>query len=659
MKAAVGLALLSLALVGVAPASAAYGPPEMVSNSSLEQADVVGSVVLSADGRYLAFSGSLDGFAGIFRKDLRTGAVEPVAAASAYGSAPILDAFDPSISSDGRFVSFTTAAALDPIDDPNGVDDVYVRDMDESVPAEGEPCTPGGPCAYRLASALDRSATAISGASMAGARTAISADGNEVAFKVTTTSDLAGPGTPAGQIAVRNLATEETTLVSTERDSLTGAMTTDPVQGGAITAAYPALSADGTTVVWDGAEIARQAATVPGDPALGPGPYNEPLWRRIADGPGAPTRRVAGAADPEAPGCPAGGSFAETACQGPYPQLGLNGDGSFGTQAGWLALPKAESAQPQLSADGLTVAFLGDPPSEQFGFVEVPDAFVADMRPGVSRKQAVRRLTLWQLRSAGDKFEGRFGDYEIGISADGDRVAFAAARNEFPLTPPFLSGGASSQVGLPELWVANLEAGILERVSKTTDGGPSKATASSTGGAASPSFDASGGLLAFVSNAENLVVTDGNETDDAFLVADRSIPSGSPGRTEISAPPSGPTFGRAWQLRLHAASLPDGLVRLVADCPARGALRAVAWTTAIGPRRRQVDLRSVRIPRAGVSRLELRAARPYRRLIRTGLGLEATVEVTFRAYGHKKLTEALPVRFRVHEKIAKPGKAGR
>ena len=128
-----GAAALALALLA-GPAAADYGPPQLVSVSPREQGDGVQAAALSADGRFLAFAGSLGGVRGILRRDLSTGTTDVVAGAGAYGGAAVLDAALPSISADGRRVSFTTAAALDPAHDTNAAPDVYVRDMDAAAP---------------------------------------------------------------------------------------------------------------------------------------------------------------------------------------------------------------------------------------------------------------------------------------------------------------------------------------------------------------------------------------------------------------------------------------------------------------------------------------------------------------------------------------------
>ncbi len=664
------LTVFTAAFVAAAPAAAEWGPPSLLTVSPREQADGVNSSVLSADGRYLAFAGSLDGITGILRRDLQNGAIESVAAADAYGSAPIRDAANPSISADGRYVSFTTASALDPANDQNDEPDVYVRDMEASVPPEGGPCAIAGPCAYALASATDGATTGLaytgSGGSAAAPRQALSADGRHVVFLVKAGSDLIGPGTPAGQVAVRDLDTQRTTLVSSTRDPVSGQMTGEPVPGGAASEPvaggffnaypFPVLSADGSSVAWSGVNISLQAPTVVGDPAAGSG-YGEPLWRRIGDGASAPTRRIVGAGDSEAPGCPPGGTIEEDACQGPYPSLGLNDDPEHSFQGGWEV---SGGSQPAISADGWTVALTGTPPLHNTDVTRTSDLFVVDMQPGLSRRQAVHRLTQQRDTGPGINFESRDSIGDVAISANGRRIAFVTARDVFSLPKPVLVGPAPLRGSGNELWLADLTAQTLRRLSITVDGTPS------SGDNLSPSFDAGGDALAFDSTSSNLVAVDANGVSDAFLVRNGSVPAGSPGRVDISPPPRAVGVHRAWRLALRAVARPDGSVRFDASCPGAGALRVTL--TATVPTWREVEVRtpsgahrtarrrvlapervasaSLKVRAAGLSKLSVRADRPYRSLVRGSGGLQATAKVTFAARGHAKLSETLAVRLR-------------
>ncbi len=135
-------------------------------------------------------------------------------------------------------------------------------------------------------------------------------------------------------------------------------------------------------------------------------------------------------------------------------------------------------------------------------------------------------------------------------------------------------------VGLPELWLVDLNGNTLQRLSRTVDGGPSGGSELEEAAApTSPSFDATGRMVVWVSAAANLVDVDANGVPDAFLVEDRAAPSGTPGRFDISTPPVAPVVPRAWKLALRAVAQRDGSVRLDATVPGAGVLRATVKAT--------------------------------------------------------------------------------
>jgi hypothetical protein len=116
--------------------SVAVGLPERVSTSHVG-AEVHGASAepsLSADGRLVAFAsdapdlvpGDGNGSTDVFVKDLATGAVERVSVTTGGAERPG-PSFGPSLSLDGRFVAFTSVAALVP-NDANGIADVYRYD---------------------------------------------------------------------------------------------------------------------------------------------------------------------------------------------------------------------------------------------------------------------------------------------------------------------------------------------------------------------------------------------------------------------------------------------------------------------------------------------------------------------------------------------------
>lgn len=97
---------------------------------------------ISADGRYVAFAsaasnlvaGDSSGREDVFIRDLQAGTTQRVSVSASNGD---LDTFaiDPTISGDGRYISFMTASAnvLPAGQDTNGVTDVFVRDMQNST----------------------------------------------------------------------------------------------------------------------------------------------------------------------------------------------------------------------------------------------------------------------------------------------------------------------------------------------------------------------------------------------------------------------------------------------------------------------------------------------------------------------------------------------
>jgi hypothetical protein len=139
---------LLLGVCGCASADV-FGPISLVSSDAFEQVVYAHDPAISGDGRYVAFDGYFDGQTGVWRRDLQTGEIEPVAVGepeTPAGSAEL-----PSISENGQYISFTTLAQLSPYDTNTGPD-VYVRDMAQ------EPFEAG---AFTLASAVNGSAEGL------------------------------------------------------------------------------------------------------------------------------------------------------------------------------------------------------------------------------------------------------------------------------------------------------------------------------------------------------------------------------------------------------------------------------------------------------------------------------------------------------------------
>jgi hypothetical protein len=703
---------VSLAL-GQGAEADVFGPISLASEDPLQQAEYAHDAAISGDGRYVAFDGSFGGLTGVWRRDLQSGAVEEVAAG---------DAERPSISADGRYISFTTTARLTGGDQNEGPD-VYVRDMEvpSIQPCAGPESGAGPPCSFTLASALDGSEEALSYAAsvepraygaLASGRTALSADGREVVFVTTAISDLVGPRppqaptTPAMQVAVRNLDTHSTRLVSVATpagaepqpvSSLENTTTVGAVwsQGevpppfsvitsyGKTPAVGASISADGSTVAWLGVNVGEQAGFLPGEAPIAK--YAEPLWRRIGDGPSAPTRRVTGGSDPLSPGCLASGETKlptepsiDDPCQGPFVAEAV--PTAPGT---WSGEPEDDTV-PQLSADGYTVAFLANAPlvslGANFGRNENhSDLYVADMHPGFTRAQALRPLS--ELAS-GDSTDLATNApiVDFGISADGTQVAFTTKRTVFPLGLPAYISPPAAVPGMVELFAADLADETLTRVSQGFDGGASehphqpKQTGEDpytipTDGALSPSFSSDGHTLAFTSTADNLVYGDGNtppqgresatfDGSDAFAVS-RVLFGSTPPQQYISPAPAAPALTPTWRLFTTALSRRDGTVLLRVRVPGAGELRAAAHGSLLvrakaGSRLHHgrsrltvatVATRKARMSDAGTINVVLRLAPRYAALASRKGGFAATVSLVFSAAGHPPLREQIEVRF--------------
>ena len=703
------IALLAV-LPCAAPARAAFTGATLVSgNPALAlQADYAYDPAISANGAYVAFTASIASTPGVYRKDLLTGALDVVALGDHSGA--------PSISADGRYVSFTTDEEPSS-GQPLGVgacSSVYVRDMTQASSSPG---------AYTLASAASGSSQSLTYAPLAGqpcgaaaaSRVALSADGRSVAFTTLSPSDLSAPcsgtptscPTPPDQVAVRNLDSQTTTLASVTLQSL--GSTPQAVPGGAALAGPPtivyvppggapvdlavsassaALSADGSTVAWMGANVPLQspiAQPLSKLAALTPDAYAEPLWRRIADGPASPSRRILAGDDASASACP-------PACPGGLDPLwdeeDLSGFTGAGPAYGSFLAPAGfgpngfqgslQAVTPQLSANGLKVALLSTQPDyghlPEFGPLNqtIPptaNAFVVDMTPGLSREQAIDRVTNWaSLDFHNPALDAALEN--ISFSPDGTRVAFATRRIAFPLAPPALVTPPLSQVAASELYEANLKAGTLELISQGYDGQPANENVSEA------SFSGSGETLAFAASATNLAYGVVNEGSDVFLTSEINSPEVL-AQQSIGTPPPDPDPSPLWRLSATATRGPNGTLLIEALVPGAGSLSASASASVsiaaqaarsakdrtsrrtgksrshsnVGPASgasvatRRVASARMRTGAPGLVQLRLTPLARYRSLAYGRYGLYATLTLSFTAPGHPGLTQTLQANF--------------
>jgi hypothetical protein len=632
---------MTLVLAGfslTASASAYYGVGAQIVSAHfgrLEQADDASQfAAVSGDGRYVVFqTRARNLFAdddpdppgrarlgGIFRFELATGAIELVA----HGNeAPeddaetvlVRGAQNPSVSADGRFVAFSSARQLTPADTNANVD-VYVRDI--AVPASA-------PGAFDLISARDggdQAATYNGGDPAApiqpGAEitrgTAISGDGQTVVFRTIAASDLpaaAGTTTPAFQVFHRDRIANRTTLVT--RVTATG----EPA-GGALGEA--GVSADGTTVVWTGQNARVQTRFLPGEP--GDNSLFHYLWRRVADGPAAETRRITGVADPDDPTCPPGG--------------GVSSDPTaLGPCFGPLTNPEhigadISSQLPAISGNGRRVAFLtGSGPRPNNATGVGLDLYVTDMTPGASRKASTAELT----RDIPEDLAASGPIDSVAMSADGRFLALTTVRTRFVLTTLRFTRAPRLFPTARELYVVDLAESTIERGIVGMDGsdidGPVQP---------GPTISGDGGRIAFVSAAGNLFPGDANQRADAFAVTRQPEPLPGP-------PPGGVGQGagadsgeeqlggdRALGLRVRARLLRRGVVELRVTTPAAGTVTASASARVRvrGRRAMRTLARATRFtPRAGRVLLRLKLVRRYRAQLRRRGRIVARAQVTF------------------------------
>jgi hypothetical protein len=745
------LAALALALSAASTAGAdVFSSISLVSFGSVgdsgfvQQAEYAHDSAISANGRYAVFDGSVGGVTGVWRRNLETDVIEEVAGG---------DAAMPSISEEGRYVSFTTneGASLAevtherPDTDPHTeAVNVYRRDMEvePAATAAEEAARAPGERAFLAASVPSGSEEPLSysglgehGGSYAVGRTAMSANGNEVAFVTASVSNLVAypaleeeeldhgqtpqPHTPAGQVAVHRFATDTTELVSRCRfECAQGAAAgaAEPVVAGESAEGKPvgaatlaaahfpthgragswpgaSISADGTTVAWMGEDIAKQAPTL-ADEGL-EAIYEEPLWRKLPASANA-TRRVTGGSDPESPACAASGETAlavgsdsaSDPCQGPFVR-----EPTGATAAGGLIKGQAFDDTPRLSANGEEVVFGANARTVAEGSDfnrgtegNRTDLFAVNMTPGLTRMQALTPLT--EVGSPTSEAESaEVTDFEI--SPNGQQVAFSTIRTLFVLGWPTLVTAPSAEVGIGELYDADLADGTLARVTHGFEGEgeqsqqPYTSTSQQSGdpynafkpnelGALTPDFSADGDELVFTSTAANLVYGDGNspaepvdccqagDGSDVFAVKRLQFPDEAAPQS-ISPAPTTPIVP-GWRLGVTAQARANGDVVLYAEVPASGELRVGARSGIVlsargaghHARARTVlvtltvahDAMSEAAPLGGLLEVVVRPQKRYERLVASSAGLPASLDVSFASPGKSPLAQSLAVVFK-------------
>ena len=379
---------------------------------------------ISADGRYVAFAsaastlvaGDTNGGEDVFVFD-RVNRTSERVSVSSVGVEGNGASYDPAISADGRYVAFTSAASNLTSGDDNAQIDVFVRDT------------------------VDRVTTLVSvgpqGAmgDLPSVAPSISGNGRFVAFESDATTLVTDDSNGTGDVFIRDLLTGVTRRLSVAGHNQ---QTESPSFGAAI-------SADGSSVAFE----SFSSRLVPDD-------TNGALDVFVADLPTGTINRVSLATD--------GGQANE------------------------------RSYSPSISADGRIVAF------SSFADNLVPDDTNGLLDVFLRRRD---RQTTTRLSVGPDGAQGDGLSFAPIVSADGARIVFSSEAGN-------LVRGDSN--GIRDVFVASTDSGALRRLSR-----PGKRRGQGDGPSLGPVLDGSGLMVAFASFATNLVDGDTNGESDVFV----------------------------------------------------------------------------------------------------------------------------------------------
>jgi hypothetical protein len=390
---------------------------------------------ISANGRYAAFdsaatnlvTGDTNAVNDVFVFDRQTGQTTRVSVASGANGAQGNGASrSPSISSDGRYVAFESDATNLAGTDNNGKTDIFVRDT----------CAGVSGCTQTTTRVTPGTGTQGAGDSK---NPSISGDGRYVAFESSATNLVSGDTNKASDIFVYD---RQTGVIS--RISVASGAAGAQGNGGSTD---PAISADGKSVAF----VSAAGNLVTGDT----NGTNDVFVRDLTAN---TTSRVSLTA-------------------------------SNGQSTG-------SSFEPSISSDGRYVAFRSNGSDLVTGDTNgTQDIFVRDRGVGGTGATTVRVSVNGTTQANGTSFEP-------AISGNGQYVAFRS--NATNLVPGDTNGNQ-------DIFVVNRTTLAVKRVSVTSAGGQG------TGDSFTPALSNDGSVVVFKSNATNLVPGDTNGTQDIFI----------------------------------------------------------------------------------------------------------------------------------------------
>lgn len=381
---------------------------------------------ISGDGRYIAFysaAGNLviddtNESADIFVHDLQLGQTTRVSVASDGTQAnPPGSQFSPSISADGRFVAFDSWASNLVSGDTNQMLDIFVHDRQTGQTTR-----------------ISVSSDSIEGNANS-VLPHISADGRFVVFTSYANNLVSGDTNGTSDVFLHDMLTVQTTRISVSSTGIEG-------NGRSETSFRMAISADGQYVVF-GSEADN---LVIGDTN---GLYDV---------------------------------FMHNIITGETARISVSSNGAEG-----------DGYDPSISSDGRYVVFTSDVDNLISGDTNgAEDVFLHDMTTGQTTRVSV----------SSEGIEGNDASLDASISGNGQYVAFLSKADNL------IEGDTN---GYSDIFIHDIQIGQTTRVSVATDG---------TEGIGNPFFDAisaDGRYVAFSSVASNLVSGDTNGELDVFV----------------------------------------------------------------------------------------------------------------------------------------------
>ncbi|HET8945324.1 MAG TPA: hypothetical protein VFO59_11130 [Dehalococcoidia bacterium] len=416
------------------------------------------------------------GLASLPGASVALGTIERVSVTSAELEATGGDSLDTAVSDNGRFVAFASDATDLVAGDTNGMTDIFVRDR-----ADGT---------TERVSVNSAEEQALAGDSE---RPAISGDGRYVVFRSGATNLRAGDDVIARELYIRDRSAGTTEVVSFSDDE-------QDVGSGD----YPDISADGRYVVFE-----SNSVPFPNPTALGR--LDIFLRDRTAG-----TTELVNISDSEEQA--SGGSW--------YPTISDDGNlVAFASSANNLSPDDAQihsniflrnrsagtttlvdvnsaeeqadyqtgGAGPVISANGLFVAFISGATNLVPNDPDRYDVFVRDLAAGTTEMASV----------GSDEAAANSNSVTPAISASGRFVAWDSYASNLDPTDTYFSS---------DIFVRDRLLGTTERVSITAVSGPGD-------NSFNPSISADGGVVAYESEATDLVSDDTNGNFDAFVHA--------------------------------------------------------------------------------------------------------------------------------------------